>query len=74
MPPDYDSYEFEIIQRDRVVWHSNVRAAANHPSRLVSVQLNAAYFEAGEYSIQILGQSADGETKFQPYTLSVRFQ
>ena len=71
VPPDYDSYALDIVQRDRVVWHSNLRATANHPSRLISVQLNAAYFEAGEYSIQILGQSADGETKFQPYTLLV---
>ena len=73
VPPDYDSYGVSIIQKERVVWHSNVQATARNASQLFSIQLNAAYFEAGEYSIQILGQSADGETKFQPYKLTVRF-
>lgn len=71
-PNDFDSFEVGIVRNGRVVWRSNVRATRKNGSQLISVQLKAPYFQDGQYSLQILGRSAQQQTKFQPYKLIVR--
>jgi hypothetical protein len=71
-PNNFDSYGSRIVRNERVVWESKVPATANKNPQLISVQLSAADLQDGEYTLQILGRSAERQTSFSPYKLMVR--
>lgn len=74
LPPSYDSYMVQILQNEKPIWQNEFRPGTSTDSApaLISVNLQAGFFQEGSYHLQLLGMSKTGRTALATYRLKVR--